>query len=749
MIIWHNEVDTPAPRRVRAGERYSISVGTWPIEPDQAVWVCHRVCGGSDAFERVTANWIENRSSNSYWRAELGPFRKGVRIEYWIEGTSRDGTIKGPVSGPFVVEPRLWLALIWHQHQPLYRDLGLFEPKGSYSKPWVRLHALRDYYSMAALAVEQPGVHVTFNLTPILLWQIDDYVDGGATDRALELSSKPAEALSSPEREELLESFFDADWHNQIFIHPRYRELFAKRSARQPFTAQDLRDLQMWFNLAWFGKEFREGTVPLVTGTVASVRRFVEQGRGFAHADVLAMIEEQFKILSAVIPLHRVLQEAGSIEVTTTPLCHPILPLLIDTDQATIDRPGATHPARFSHAEDAEGQVAAAVADYEHHFGTKPRGMWPAEGAVSQSIIPILASHGIAWIASDQGVLARSGKWGYRADLPDVLCRPYRLRQSGAELRALFRATGPSDAIGFQLQWASDYEAAARDLLERCLADAMRDFGPDQDDRILTIVLDGENAWGSYRDDGRQFLRALYRALAEHPAIQTVTPSEYLAQRAATGAQENRLYELFTGSWIDEAGSLPGVDLGTWIGEAEENRAWELLGRVRTAVDGSVLTDRARLALYAAEGSDWFWWFGDDQNSGSDQEFDDLFRLHLSNTLRLAGREVPAELAIAIVPHASVWTFARQLDAIRRSDRLVVRTNCPGSLDWWLDAEERPSAVLVPVGGVMAGAHRYEVTLGPFAESARQVIFRFRCAHPACACHDLCCAGQTQRVDLH
>lgn len=218
---------------------------------------------------------------------------------------------------------------------------------------------------MAALVSEHPGLHLTINLTPALLWQLDDYLDHGATDTSLELTLTPAEELDARGREQILRTFFDAHWHQQIFPHPRYKELFGWRQNGQEFADQDIRDLQMWFNLAWFGQEFRDGETRLVTGETVSAHRFVEQGRHFSPGDVRAMVDEQFKIMRAVIPIHRQLLEHGQIEVATTPFYHPILPLIMDTDRATIDRENAEYPARFSYPTDADAQVRSAVECYQ------------------------------------------------------------------------------------------------------------------------------------------------------------------------------------------------------------------------------------------------------------------------------------------------------------------------------------------------------------------------------------------------
>ena len=319
----------------------------------------------------------------------------------------------------------------------------------------------------------------------------------------------------------------------------------------------------MWANLAWFAQEFREGEVSLVTGETVSVQRFVRRGRGFTAADLEDMLAEQYKILRAVIPIHRALQRAGRIEITTSPYYHPVLPLLVDSDRATIDRPGTWLPPRFAHPEDADAQVRLAVEDYRRWFGRPPRGMWPAEGAVSQSVIPFFARHGVRWIASDHGVLARSGRWGYRADEPDVLCQPYRAAEGDDSVTILFRDGWLSDHIGFHYQHYADYEQAAREFLEQIRQRyARRLDGPG--DRLLMVALDGENAWSAYREDARPFLHALYALLAADREVVTVTPSEYLDGNPARGIAPHpaetlaRVHDLYTGSWIDEPGSATG-----------------------------------------------------------------------------------------------------------------------------------------------------------------------------------------------
>jgi len=256
-----------------------LRIGTYPIEAEQTVWVEVQVfsAAGAQRHERAEAHWQQNEGNNSYWEAVIGPFADADRVSYRVYGRSPTQETSAPAA-EFTVGPKIHLALLWHMHQPLYRDLSCTDLKGAYPVPWVRLHALRDYYSMAALVREFPEVHLTINLVPALLWQIEDYLERGATDTALELTLKSAETLSAAERETLLSTFFAADWHHQIYPHPRYHALFEQRARGDSFTVQDLRDLQMWSNLAWFGFEFRSAEVFLPDGSAVSVKRFVDKG---------------------------------------------------------------------------------------------------------------------------------------------------------------------------------------------------------------------------------------------------------------------------------------------------------------------------------------------------------------------------------------------------------------------------------------------------------------------------------------
>lgn len=550
--------------------------------------------------------------------------------------------------------PSLYLAFLWHMHQPYYKDLVT----GEYILPWVRLHGIKDYYDMVAILEGFPSIHQTFNLVPSLVEQLMDYASGRAREKFLELSKKPAAELTFEEKVFIVEKFFMANLDNMIKVYPRYSELLEKRGfpktrgevheVSRYFSIQDFRDLQVWFNLSWFDPIFREGD-PLLRG-------LVEKGRGFTEEEKEVLLHKQQEVLGLIVPTYKRLAENGQIELTASPYYHPILPLLCDTDSARVATPGISLPReRFSHPEDAQAQVSMAAEFHERVFGFPPRGMWPSEGAVSEDIIPILAGAGISWTASDKGVLACSLGSSIERDAqgrlknPELLYKPYILKREGVELAIVFRDRYLSDLIGFTYcRWSA--QAAVEDFMSR-LRDIMASFlkRPEAFDGrppLVTVILDGENAWEYYPNDGRDFLLKLYTRLSDEQWIKTVTVSEYLELFPPSAT----LPRLHAGSWIN-------ADFRIWIGQQEDNEAWELLSMVRNdleSFEASALEEKTNLsrawkAIYVAEGSDWCWWYGDEHTSGNDEEFDHLFRQHLMNVYRTMDREVPYKLYIPIL----------------------------------------------------------------------------------------------------
>jgi alpha-amylase/alpha-mannosidase (GH57 family) len=536
----------------------------------------------------------------------------------------------------------LHVAFFWHMHQPYYRD----PLTGEYSLPWVRLHALKGYYDMISLLAEYPTIQQTFNLVPSLIRQLEDYGRGEAKDVFLEYSQRPAEDLTAEEKKFLLANFFMCYWENMIKPYPRYQELLKKRGSKVPehrlddllreFTTQEFRDLQVWFNLTWTGHRARKEKEVF--------RALLQKGRDFSEAEKAFLLQAEQEIIQGLIPFYRSLRLQGQVEITVSPFYHPILPLLMDWQYASRAMPRVALPGSFSHPEDAEAQIQRAVGFYEKTFGSRPTGMWPSEGSVCPELVPLLQRAGIRWMATDEGILFRSLS---EETSRSVLYRPYRVRFKGSEVAVVFRDRNLSDLIGFTYS-KNPPQSAADDLVAH-LKNINHSL-PQGQDGIILIALDGENPWEYYPDGGEAFLNGLYKRLSRESSLKTVRVGEYLESHPTRGT----LNSLHTGSWIDQ-------NFRVWIGHPEDNLAWNCLKRTRgflekaASKDANLSPEKKEMAweeVYIAEGSDWFWWFGDDFSSDNDEEFDRLFRMHLSNVHLLLGTEIPDYLKIPISsPH--------------------------------------------------------------------------------------------------
>lgn len=548
----------------------------------------------------------------------------------------------------------LYLNLVWHQHQPLYYQ----DPEtGVYSRPWVRVHATKDYYDMAAILEDYPDVRATFNLTPVLLRQLDDFVSG-AKDRYWVLSEKEPSELSREEKRFILERFFDANYDNLIGRFPRYTALLERRNdidtrtdeGLDSFSEQDYLDLQVFFNLVWFDPIFLEQE-PLAS--------LVEKGGGYTQEDKEVLFEEVRRVVAEVVPVHRELQEAGQIEVITTPYAHPILPLIFSTRLAADSDPTAELPEEFYYPNDAVAHLERSVEVYREHFGREPVGLWPAEGAVAQEIVKMVADAGYEWMATGEQVLARSlGIDGFTRDAADTvveadaLYRPYIVQSSRSEPVAIvFRDLRLSDLVGFEYS-GTPGETAAADFMRRLEAIRARleeQTGGEGGPHLVSVILDGENAWEHYPNDGKEFLHALYRKLSGSETIRTTTVPEFME----AFPEQPRIEDLWPGAWFSS-------DYSTWIGEREETKAWNMLGQVRNFLGAYDMRNRRETTperldealdyMYLAEGSDWFWWYGSDQDSGQDEYFDRGFRELLANVFRALDEPVPDYVRVPIIP---------------------------------------------------------------------------------------------------
>jgi alpha-amylase/alpha-mannosidase (GH57 family) len=543
------------------------------------------------------------------------------------------------------MERRLNIAFFWHMHQPLYKDPLTEE----YILPWVLFHGTKDYYDMVAILDEFPQVHQTFNLVPSLIEQLNDYGSGRFKDRYRMVSMKKASDLAPEDKRFIMEFFFQANHENMIRPLERYRELLNKRGpstdpsdierALEYFTSQDFLDLQVLFNLVWID--------PLIREKDPFLSSLYDKGRGYTEEEKSRLLSKQIEIINRILPKYLEMKQRGIVELTTSPYYHPIMPLLFDSDVAKEAVPDITLPKdRFANPRDAVDQLKRGIALHRETFGEDPQGLWPPEGSVSMEILPMLNEQGIRWIASDEEILAHSIKTPILRDhdgncRSPFLYRPYAINHNGSPISIVFRDHVLSDLIGFEYgRW--DPEEAAEDLVSRL--SRIHGSVEDPETHLVSIVLDGENAWESYKNDGRDFLVSLYSRLSDHPKLRCVRVNEYLEATP----EPDELPRLFPGSWINH-------NFRVWIGHTEENTAWELIGEARRALEESEHSmstaniEKAWNEIHAAEGSDWFWWYGDDHASINERYFDDLFRAHLKKVYQFTGVEPPAILDIPIV----------------------------------------------------------------------------------------------------
>ena len=535
----------------------------------------------------------------------------------------------------------LYISFLWHMHQPFYKD----PMTGLYRLPWVRFHGTKDYLDMAEILIDFPYIKQTYNFTPSLLEQIVDYTENNAKDQYLNLTLKKASELDMEEKLFILENFFLANWDNMIKPFPRYYELLMKRGlhfirndlirAIRYFSDGDFLDLQVLFNLCWIDPLFRKKDPFL--------KMLVDKGRDYTEEDKYMLISKQFSILKEIIPRYSEMVKRGQLELSVSPFYHPILPLLCDTSSARIAMPGVNLPQkRFSHPEDAEKQIRMGIDYFERLFGYRPTGMWPSEGSVSEEALRIASNEGIKWIGTDEDILSISiGKQLRDASRnviePGILYKPYIFEN----VSVIFRDHNLSDLIGFVYpKW--DSKKAAEDFISKLIH--VWTIMPKDKPQLLSIILDGENAWEYYKNDGHDFLKYLYEGLSKEKRLKTVTVSEYINEHDK-GEPLNRLH---AGSWIN-------ANYGVWIGHEEDNIAWDYLTETRNDLDIFQKMNpeknlaEAWKAIYIAEGSDWNWWYGDEHSTETQKDFDELFRMNLMKVYKEIGKDAPQHLFIPVL----------------------------------------------------------------------------------------------------
>lgn len=506
-------------------------------------------------------------------------------------------------------------------HQPDYRD-----SEGVMKMPWVFFHAIKDYYEMPWLLSQYDGLKASFNITPPLIEQLDLYKDPRKNDYFLGLWAQDPASLNDDERDWLIKTCKSTQYETMIKPIEYLATLFHK----DELNTQELIDFEMLFMLSWCGNYLRKEN--------SLVAAMFEKGKHFTFEDKARLLDELSAFVATILPFYAALQKQGVISLSTTPYNHPILPLLLNMDNAKRANSHTTLPDNpMSLREDAIEQVERSIALYKKTFGIAPKGFWPAEGAVDEESIDIYKSCGISWIATDEAILFRSLGDDTRANL----FKPYIY--NGMTIG--FRDHGLSDLIGFTYRFKSGDDASEHFLR------TVEPIRHTQKNATVFVILDGENAWEFFENNAYEFFTSLYEGFLKTEWCHTVTMDE-MTQLDSLGT----LDRLAPGSWIHG-------NFDTWSGHSEKNRAWELIYQTKRDYENynGELTEESRKQIQfhflASECSDWFWWYGDDHVTEFGQEFDALFREHLITIYRLMEMQPPADLFIPIISHKSTASF--------------------------------------------------------------------------------------------
>ncbi len=528
-------------------------------------------------------------------------------------------------------------------HQPEYRD----RQTGEFQLPWTYLHVIKDYVDMVAHLENEPDAKAVVNFAPILLEQIEDYAkqlncylhDGvEIKDTLLSALVMPAYPLDVEERLELINNCLRANRERQIDRYPAFSHLVhmaewvqGHGDAPKYINCQFIADMLVWYHLIWMGE-----TVKL---SDARIQRLIAKGSNYTLHERIEIVEVIEELLSKVILRYKTLAQAGRIELSVTPYAHPILPLMLDIKSAHEAMPDAPLPVLDSYPggkERVNWHIEQGIATFKRFFDFTPQGCWPSEGAVSEATLKVIGEAGFTWAATGGQVLLNSFSIS-DTDHSSEIHHPFQV--DGTDIPCFFRDDGLSDLIGFNYsKWHAD--DAVNDMIQHLENIAEHEA----EGSVVSIIMDGENAWEYFPDNGYHFLSAFYKGLAEHPDIELTTFSECLAQKV----EIKPLDKLMAGSWVYGTFS-------TWIGDIDKNRAWDMLGDAKNCFDKVLQRGRlsksqlkeAELQLAVCEGSDWFWWFGDYNPGEAVSSFEKQFRLNLSNLYCLLGEEPPAYLSLS------------------------------------------------------------------------------------------------------
>lgn len=525
---------------------------------------------------------------------------------------------------------KLSIAFYWHMHQPLYQ----LTPDGDYLMPWVRLHAVKDYLDMVKIIDNFKNLKLNFNLVPVLLDALIDYGENNLHDIHSRLTITPVENLTDDDKEFIINNFFDANYNTMILPDENYNKLYQKYRLNEDinnFTNQEYSDLMALFNLAWFDSSYKKNNREL--------KKLIKKGKNYTLEDRLKIIEIQREIIKQIIPSFKKYLKKGKIEITTSPYFHPILPILLDIKDIKKSH-NSNLPNNLKMELDAKMQTQMALDKIEKLFGTRPKGIWPSEQCINSKVMDLLNELGVEWTIADEGILSDSIKFEFARDFRGYMEDPYHLLKTydykGTKI--IFRDSLIPNLIGFEYPNHSP-QAAANDLYDRIKVEQSKLLSSPDENHLLTIAMDGENCWENYSDDGSTFLNTLYSLIENDSTLETVLISDYIKNDT-----QKPLAKISSGSWINRNFKL-------WIDEPLKNLAWTYLKQVRDDFSDFVKQnplnpniDAARRELFICEGSDWFWWYGEPNDSGRDNIFDYIFREHLKNIYTFLGIKIPEYL---------------------------------------------------------------------------------------------------------
>ncbi len=542
---------------------------------------------------------------------------------------------------------KLSLGIYWHMHQPVY------ELEGTYLMPWVRLHAVKDYLDMALFLEKFPKLKLNFNIVPALLDAIIDYGENNYNDIHSELTTADTDNLSDEEKSFILNNFFNTKFETMVFKNETYRYLYQKRFSRENFTiddfnAQEYADLMAVFNLVWID--------PVHYKRYPRLQELWDKKNCYTKDDRIEILDIQKQIIREIIPTYKKYISEGRVELTTSPYYHAILPILIDAKaSAKTALTSAGLPNILGMGDDAKVQIRTALDRIEEVFGVRPKGMWPPELCIGQKTLAVLAHEGIKWTISDECILSSSINFDFIRDFKGNLSDPYHLlkvynyQNKKFDIDVIFRERSIPNLINFEYAGINP-NMAASDMYEKIKTIQNKLLVSPDNTHLLTIAADCENCWENYQNDGIEFLEKIYGLIEEDNSLETVLISDYIEN----DKYKKSLKRIYPGSWIDKTFQY-------WIGEPEKNKAWAALKQTKDDLNSFIKQNknhpniqRAKKELYIAQGSDWFWWYGEPNNSGQDFLFDYMFRERLKNIYILLDKKYPEYLDNSIITKIEV-----------------------------------------------------------------------------------------------